>query len=201
MDVQHPQVNQVLAELPSQTPAIVVPLLLSGGYHTHVDIAQATADRENTQAASCLGPDDRLIALLHQRIVEASGRAGDAVVLAAAGSSDSRSIADVEMVATRLADRWPGPVSVGFGSIASPSVAEAVAAARADAAAAPTTHLSTGRVIVAAYLLAPGHFLDRLAQAGADAVTAPLAPDPVLAGIALDRYDAVARIWSGNASR
>jgi hypothetical protein len=44
--------------------------------------------------------------------------------------------------------------------------------------------------VVAAYLLAPGHFADRLTAAGADAVTAPLLPDDRVAAVLLDRYDA-----------
>jgi sirohydrochlorin ferrochelatase len=62
-----------------------------------------------------------------------------------------------------------------------PAVPDAVAAARAAGAA---------RVVVAAYLLAPGHFADKLAAAGADAVTAPLLPDDRVAAVLLDRFDA-----------
>jgi hypothetical protein len=47
-----------------------------------------------------------------------------------------------------------------------------------------------GRVVIASYLLAPGFFHDQLGKAGADVVTEPLLPSPVLAEIALDRYDA-----------
>ena len=46
------------------------------------------------------------------------------------------------------------------------------------------------RVVVASYLLAPGHFHDKLAGAGADLVTAPLLPDERIAAVLLDRYDA-----------
>jgi hypothetical protein len=45
-------------------------------------------------------------------------------------------------------------------------------------------------VVVASYLLAPGHFHDKLAGAGADVVTAPLLPDERIAAVLLDRYDA-----------
>jgi hypothetical protein len=38
--------------------------------------------------------------------------------------------------------------------------------------------------------LAPGHFADKLSQAGADCVTAPLLPDERIAAVLLDRYDA-----------
>jgi sirohydrochlorin ferrochelatase len=105
-------------------------------------------------------------------------------VLAAAGSSDPRSVADVEATAALLRERWAGPVSCGYGSAATPSVPDAVAAAR-----------STGahRVVLASYLLAPGHFHDKLAAAGADVVTAPLLPDDRIAAVLLDRYDAASR--------
>ena len=42
---------------------------------------------------------------------------------------------------------------------------------------------------MASYLLAPGYFHDRVLEAGADVVTAPLAPDDRLVEIVLDRYD------------
>jgi sirohydrochlorin ferrochelatase len=103
------------------------------------------------------------------------------VVLAAAGSSDVRAVADVESTAALLQGTWAGPVTTGYGSAASPTVPAAVAAARQAGAE---------RVVVAAYLLAPGHFHDKLAGAGADAVTAPLLPDDRIAAVLLDRYDA-----------
>jgi sirohydrochlorin ferrochelatase len=106
------------------------------------------------------------------------------VVLAAAGSSDPRSVRDVEDTAALLQRDWGGPVTTGYGSAAKPPVPDAVAAARAAGAA---------RVVVASYLLAPGHFHDKLAGAGADVVTAPLLPDERIAAVLLDRYDAVVR--------
>jgi hypothetical protein len=60
-------------------------------------------------------------------------------------------------------------------------VPDAVAAARRGGA---------DRVVVASYLLAPGHFHDKLAGAGADLVTAPLLPDDRIAAVLLDRFDA-----------
>jgi sirohydrochlorin ferrochelatase len=175
--------------------AVVVPLLLSAGYHVHVDIARATA-LDGATAAAALGPDDRLAAVLLDRLREAGAGDGDAVVLAAAGSSDGRSGADVEQVAAAVDAGWLGPVLVGYGASARPSVAEAVAAARDRTA---------GRVVVAAYLLAPGFFLDRLTGAGADVVTGPLALDasgtidPRLVDVVLDRYDSV--VGAGSAPR
>ncbi|RBY83078.1 sirohydrochlorin chelatase [Geodermatophilus sp. TF02-6] len=184
VDVQPPTVADVVAGLAAEgRSAVVVPLLLSGGYHVHVDIARAVGEHDSARAARPLGPDPRLVAVLHDRLLAAGADPRDpatAVVLAAAGSSDPRSVADVEATAAQLKFRWAGPVSTGYGSAAQPPVPDAVAAARRDGAA---------RVVVAAYLLAPGHFHDRLAGAGADAVSAPLLPDERIVRVLLDRYD------------
>jgi sirohydrochlorin ferrochelatase len=185
VDVQPPTVVDVVAQLSAEgRAAVVVPLLLSGGYHVHVDIAGAVAGADSAVAARPLGPDPRLVEVLRDRLVQAGADPADprtAVVLAAAGSSDVRAVADVESTAELLQHGWAGPVSTGYGSAAAPTVPDAVAAARRDGAE---------RVVVAAYLLAPGHFHDRLAGAGADAVTAPLLPDDRIAAVLLDRYDA-----------
>jgi sirohydrochlorin ferrochelatase len=185
VDVQPPTVADVVAGLSAAGhPSVVVPLLLSGGYHVHVDIARAVDGAADAVAARPLGPDERLVAVLHDRLLAAGADpsdAGTAVVLAAAGSSDPRSVADVEDTAALLQDRWAGSVTTGYGSAAKPAVPDAVAAARSAGAS---------RVVVAAYLLAPGHFHDKLAGAGADAVTAPLLPDDRIAAVLLDRYDA-----------
>ncbi|WP_346618925.1 sirohydrochlorin chelatase [Blastococcus montanus] len=185
VDVQPPTVVDVVAGLSAEgRPAVVVPLLLSGGYHVHVDIAGAVADAEAAVAARPLGPDPRLVAVLHDRLLAAGADPRDpltAVVLAAAGSSDPRSVADVENTADLLQRDWAGPVTTGYGSAAQPPVPDAVAAARKAGAE---------QVVIASYLLAPGHFHDKLAGAGADAITAPLLPDDRIAAVLLDRYDA-----------
>ena len=185
VDVQPPTVVDVVAGLAAAgRPAVVVPLLLSGGYHVHVDIAGAVAAAPGTVAARPLGPDPRLAEVLHDRLVEAGANPRDpltAVVVAAAGSSDPRAVADVENTAALLQRTWAGPVTTGYGSAALPTVADAVTTARRAGAE---------RVVVAAYLLAPGHFHDKLAGAGADLVTAPLLPDDRIAALLLDRYDA-----------
>lgn len=191
VDVQQPEVADVVAgAVGATTGAVVVPLLLSAGFHTHVDVARAVAATPGAVASGTLGPDPRIVAVLVDRLHEAGARPGDAVVLAAAGSSDARASAAVEAVAEELRRLWPyGPVTVGYGSAAAPTVREAVAAARA--AIEPG---AGGRVVVASYLLAPGFFQNRVLRAGGDVVTAPLAPDERLVDVVLDRYDcAVAR--------
>jgi sirohydrochlorin ferrochelatase len=185
VDVQPPTVADVVAGLAAEgRRAVVVPLLLSGGYHVHVDIADAVRGADGVVAARPLGPDPRLVEVLTDRLLAAGADPRDpltAVVLAAAGSSDPRSVADVEGTADLLQRSWAGPVTTGYGSAARPPVAEAVAAARRGGAE---------RVVVAAYLLAPGHFADKLTAAGADSVTTPLLPDERIAAVLLDRYDA-----------
>lgn len=169
VDVQQPQVDEVVGAALAQgfSPVTIVPLLLSGGFHVHVDVARA-AEADGVRATPALGPDPRLADLLVDRLHEAGADAGDSVVVAAAGSSDARAVADVEAVVTGVRERWDGPVSVGYGSKALPTVPDAVAAARA-------AHPGR-RVALAGYLLAPGFFHDRLARAGADLVTEPLLP-------------------------
>lgn len=190
VDVQEPAVGDAVAAAVAgragpgaPVAAVVAPLLLSTGVHVRHDIGAAVAGLPAV-AAEPLGPDDRLAGILVERLAAAGATADDAVVLAAAGSSDPAAVVAVGAVLAALRARWPGPVTVGYGAAARPDVATAVAEARATGAR---------RVVVASYLLAPGHFHGALAGAGADLVTAPLGPHPDLARIVLDRYDAALR--------
>ncbi|MBT2547342.1 sirohydrochlorin chelatase [Arthrobacter sp. ISL-65] len=176
--------------------AVVVPLLLSVGYHVKVDIAKAVKSRPGTAAAAPLGPDPRLAALLDQRLREAGVTDNDSIVLAAAGSSNPNAAVSVEELADQLRALRSNRIVPAYGASAKPSVPEAVAMLREEAAGGAGAGESAGgvsvggRVVVASYLLAPGFFHDQLAKAGADLVTEPLLPSPVLAEIALERYDA-----------
>ncbi|GHG57003.1 hypothetical protein GCM10012320_29840 [Sinomonas cellulolyticus] len=189
VDVHGPELPDVVAGLPAGARAVVVPLLLSVGYHVKVDIARAVRSRPETLAAAPLGPDERLADLLAARLGEAGLGPEDAVVLAAAGSSNPQAAQDVEALADMLRHRIPHRIVPGYGASASPTVPEAVAELRAEEAR-PGAADDAVRVLIASYLLAPGYFHDQLAKAGADAVTAPLLPAPVIAQIALDRFDA-----------
>jgi sirohydrochlorin ferrochelatase len=212
VDVQQPDLVDVVAGLPDDqaagapqtaggpgaagASAVVVPLLLSVGYHVKVDIAKAVKSRPGTAAAAPLGPDPRLAALLDQRLREAGVTDNDAIVLAAAGSSNPNAAVSVEELAEQLRALRSNRIVPAYGASAKPSVPEAVAMLREEAAGGAGAGESAGgvsvggRVVVASYLLAPGFFHDQLAKAGADLVTEPLLPSPVLAEIALERYDA-----------
>ncbi|MGO1628537.1 sirohydrochlorin chelatase [Microbacterium sp.] len=183
VDVQHPQVDEVVSS--SDGPAVIVPLLLSPGFHTAVDIGRAAAQRAGVVATGTLGPHPLLVDSLAERIAAFSPEPGDRVVLAAAGSSRPEAAARVEEMRTALEARIPVPVTCGFAYGAQPTVADAVQQAREAGAE---------RVIAASYVLAPGHFADLISRAGADVVTAPLGvgddgADPRIVRIIRERYD------------
>ena len=77
---------------------------------------------------------------------------------------------------------------LGYGAALDPRVPAAVELARGGAGAEGGT--VTHRVSVASYLLTPGFFHDRVTEAGADVVAAPLGVDDRIAEIILERFDA-----------
>lgn len=175
-------IDRVVAD---SNQAIVVPLLLSSGYHVAVDILGQAARWSQVQAAAALGPDPVLADILTDRLLDCletgSGSRGlsavDRVVLAAAGSSNRRALLDCSATAALLADRIDRPVEVGYVSGAGERLGSVLAR-------------TPGRVAVATYLLAPGAFADHIRRiAGAHPVSAPLGPDPRLATLAFTRYE------------
>jgi sirohydrochlorin ferrochelatase len=72
-------------------------------------------------------------------------------------------------------------VQIGYAATASPRVDSLVAGLRAAGAA---------RIAVATWLLAPGLFHTRLADAGADVVAAPLGAHPDVVAAVVARYRA-----------
>jgi sirohydrochlorin ferrochelatase len=179
VELAEPDARTALAGISVDRRAVLVPLLLSSGYHDRVDLPAAiAAARPGTVRAPVLGPDPLLAVALVDRLHEAGHRPGDAVVLAAAGSSDPAAVEAVRTQAALLAAELGTEVRVGFGSAAEPTVPAAVAGARTAGA---------GRVTIAPYLLAPGHFADRLAHAGADLVAAPLGAHPAVVDLVLRR--------------
>ena len=165
VDVQRPHVGEVVAGV---CDAVVVPLLLSAGYHVRVDIANAVAGT-GIPVTGTLGPDDVLRESLTRDLP-----AADAVVLAAAGSSDPAWRASVHELAAHLG------AHVAYASGSDPKVADVVADLRRRGAR---------RIAIAAYLLADGLFYRTLHRAGADFVSPPLCLDPAVAGLVLRRYD------------
>ena len=150
VDVQDPGVDEVIDRLPADRPAVLVPLLLSPGYHVHVDLAEALegAGDRDIRLAPTLGPDPRLARILAERLPRL--RDEDEVVLAAAGSSDGRANASCEEMGRLLADELGRAVSVGF-----------LAGGGAPLKTIVEQNRQSGcRLVIANYLLAPGFFDD-----------------------------------------
>ena len=170
----------------AEPDAVIVPLVLSAGFHVRTGLSLGL-DRigEVAQLAAELGPDDRIVSVLAERL-DALGLAdGDAVLLAAAGSNDPRAVRECFETARRLGHRLGRPVTVGFIAAAIPRLPDAIEMIR-------EVHPGA-RVVVGPYLLAPGTFYDAASGAGADLIAAPLlVPDEAapteLVELVLERF-------------
>jgi sirohydrochlorin ferrochelatase len=155
---------------------VVVPLLLSSGYHVAADIP---AQVGGAVIAAAIGPDPRLVPVLAARLRDAGWTAGTPVVLASTGSTEPAALQEVRDVGPRLGAALGGvDVTVAFVSAGSPRLQDLPSAAA-----------------LSSYLLARGHYSRILANSGAGVVSAPLGAAPELAEIILDRYaEAAARL-------
>jgi sirohydrochlorin ferrochelatase len=174
VDVRSPSLTEVLRSVDG--PAVVVPAFLAAGYHVRVDVPEQVlfSGCSSVVVTPAVGPDPLVVAAVHARLVAAGWRDGDPVVLAAAGSSDPRAVADVHLAARRLSVLTRSAVPVGFITSAQPSVPTAVASAGR-------------RVAIASWLLAPGLFHQRLADMGADLVSEPIGAHPRLVDLVVRR--------------
>ncbi|WP_424465122.1 sirohydrochlorin chelatase [Pseudoclavibacter helvolus] len=184
VDVQQPSLVDVLAGLPADADVVVVPVLLTVGFHTQVDIAEAAAARPHTTVAGPLGPDTRLSQLLWERFTQAGGSADDGVVIAVAGSTAAAAVPRFHELREQFNAIGGAEALLGYGAALAPRVPAAVELARDGDGEGPR------RVSIASYLLTPGFFHDRVAEAGADIVAAPLGVDDRVAQIILERFDA-----------
>jgi sirohydrochlorin ferrochelatase len=190
VDVQQPDVAASLNALPESQPVVIVPLLLSAGYHVRVDLKEQSAGHERVTISPALGPDPRLVEALLARLAPLGPTDDDTVVLAVAGSSDDRANEDCRTIGAMLGERLGRPVTVGFLAAAEPRLGEAVSRARAAA-----TDGASGRVLVANYLLAPGYFHDLAVRlADGSPVARPLLDDDEpaasLVELVVDRFRA-----------
>jgi sirohydrochlorin ferrochelatase len=189
-----PSVPDVLEAL-SEPAVVVLPLLLTGAYHSDTDLPAVLREvsgrlpRLRISYGDPLGPHPRLLCALERRLAEAGMPAGavasdTAVVLAAAGSSRPTANLVVARAATawKSARGWRGVVPA-YASAASPTPGQAVE--KLLRAGAP-------RVAVATYLLAPGVFTDQVRDAslaaGAETVSAALGAAPEVADVIIERY-------------
>jgi sirohydrochlorin ferrochelatase len=172
---------------------VVVPLLLTEAYHAKVDVpavvkeAMERHEGLKVRATSVLGMEPSFLEVLDLRLRaalrEARVRELDALVLAAAGSSDPLANQAVARLARTWGTRHKLPVTAAFASAAPPATGEAVRAFRAE---------GRRHIAVASFFLAPGFLPDRAAElaveAGAVAVSEPLGAHEALARTVLARY-------------
>ncbi|WP_148616250.1 sirohydrochlorin chelatase [Nocardioides rubriscoriae] len=136
-------------------PTVVVPLLLSTGFHMRSDLPEAVATASVPVVLGApLGPDPLLARAQVARLLEAGATPGQRVVLVAAGSTDEGATCDQVAAMSLLARAWDGPVELatlsGHGS-------RPVDVVRPGDAVSP-------------YLLSPGFFHDRVRREAPDGV-------------------------------
>ncbi|MFF9812297.1 sirohydrochlorin chelatase [Streptomyces sp. NPDC014006] len=171
------------------TQAVLVPLLLTRGYHVKQDIPDlAAASPVRARVAAPLGPHPLLVETMYARLTEAGWpvrmtdpeRRASAVVLAAAGSRDPDSAADTRRTAHLLADRLGVPVVPAYASAATPTVETAVRA---------LTARGRHRIAVASCFTAPGRFATQCAKAAPWIAAEPLGAHSAMVRLVLQRYE------------
>jgi sirohydrochlorin ferrochelatase len=155
-----------------QQPTVVVPLLLSTGYHVQTDIPAAVANHPSVKVARHLGPDPLLVDVLLDRLPTGSG---GSVALVGAGSSRPEASDELAEMARLLAGRLDESVhAFNLG----------------DDVRAALQRLPRP-IRVATYLLAEGQFVTslRAAAEGIATVAEPLGVHPALVELVWQRYD------------
>ncbi len=195
LDLSRPDFQSVVDRLvkAGHDEIVVVPLLLTEAHHAKVDVPEVVAaamarhDGLQIRATKILGLEPCFLEVLDLRMREtlsvARVRELDALVLAAAGSSDPLANQAVARLARLWGTHHKLPVTAAFASAAPPATGEAVRAFRGE---------GRRHIAVASLFLAPGVLPDRAAElaveAGAIAVSEPLGAHPEIARTILARY-------------
>ena len=174
VELCEPAFADVLAGL--SQPAVVVPLLLSTGFHVRVDLPEAVAGASApVTMGSPLGPDPLLARAQVDRLREAGAEPGSPLVLLAAGSSDPLATPDLRAAADLLGELWGGEVRVATLTALGERPGSVV---RAGDAVSP-------------YLLSPGSFAERARRealaAGAAVVADVIGPHPAVVDLVVER--------------
>jgi sirohydrochlorin ferrochelatase len=186
VELNDPLFSDVMAA--QHGPTVVVPLLLSTGYHINHDLPEmAKAASGSVRIARSLGPHPLLAALMCQRLQAAGARRGDAVVMVAAGSRDTDAIVDTMAMGRLLQAHWGSPVRVAHLSGHGQRVNEAVEQLWSE---------GHRRIASAPYLLAPGYFARKAraqaSVAGCTTVASELGAHRLVAELVVRRYLATA---------
>jgi len=167
--------------------AVVVPLLLADAYHARVDIpAMIDASGAAARQADVLGEDDRLVAVLQQRLTHAGVSQLDpevGVLVTAVGSSSPQANARTALVADYLVAHTRWDATVAFATGPQPTLAQAAEVLRRRGAT---------KLVIAPWFLAHGRITDRVAEyarAQHILMAEPLGPHRLVAETVLDRFD------------
>ena len=175
LDVLTPSLKEALDV--QAGPVVVVPVVLSAGYHIQTDIPAVVAGRDGVRVARHLGPDSALSEILASRLAEIRTPQTASVALAAIASSRAEARTDIDRTVELLAARVDLPVVLVsiFGDV------------REKLEQLP------GPVAVLPYLVAEGGFTTKLdvAAEGVGTVARPIGADPALVALVLARYEEV----------
>jgi len=195
LDLSRPSFDTVVDRLvrAGHDEIVVVPLLLTEAYHATVDVPEAVAAASSRhpglriRASRILGTEPVFLEVLDQRLREALRQARvrelDALVLAAAGSSDPLANQAVARLARIWGHKHRLPTVAAFASAAPPATGEAVRAFRAEG----RRHIAVGSLFLAPGTL-PNRATELALEAGAVAVSEPLGADAEIARTVLARY-------------
>ncbi|MCD4523407.1 sirohydrochlorin chelatase [Nocardioides sp. cx-173] len=183
VELSEPLFEDVVASSPPSETTMVVPLLLSTGFHVRQDLPRMARGAVGpVLLGRPLGPHHLLAEVQHARLVAAGAAPGARVVMVAAGSADPLATGDLTRAAELLARRWGAPVEVATLSALGRRPAEVV---RPGDAVSP-------------YLLSPGFFADRARResldAGAVCVADVIGPDPLVADLVVQRARALGAV-------
>lgn len=177
VELHPPLLDEVMAG--NVVEAVVVPLLLSTGYHVRHDVPEAVARSAAPVALTpALGPHPLLAAAQVERLREAGARPGRPVTMVAAGSRDVLTGSDLCVARGFLAAAWGGDVRLAV--LSGPGRRPAEVVRDGDA--------------VSPYLLAGGFFADKAARecraAGATVVAGVLGAHPRVVDLVVARVRA-----------
>lgn len=176
VELSEPLLADVVAGL--RAPAVVVPLLLSTGFHVRQDLPAACAGAPTGVPVALgrpLGPDPLLARAQVDRLLEAGAQPGEPLVMVAAGSTDLLAWRDLRGATRLLAEEWGGRVRLatlsGYGR-------------RPEEVLRPGDAVST-------YLLSPGLFSRKVRDlaegARASACADVLAEHPQVVDLVVER--------------
>lgn len=188
VELAEPLLADLVPSVPPDT--VVVPLLLSTGFHLRQDLpAMVATASPPLRLGRSLGPHRYLAAAQVDRLVEAGAVPGRPLVLVAAGSTDPLATRDLWRAAELLGRAWGGPVRLGTLTGLGERVADVVRPGD----------------VVSPYLLATGFFARRLREealaAGAAVVADVIGPHPVVVDLVVARAQALRAFRRSPAAR